>query len=144
METDRPRAVPRVPPFAGTVHLVSADRRLRAELPPLLELLKLEVVCHADVGALQSLPAANGAECIVFEDSPPVDVTAALEQLRLLRPGPAVIVLTRAVDVPRAVEIMRAGAADCLDADTAGATLLARLAQEMSGVRPPGAVPDTG
>ncbi len=138
METDRPRAVPRVPPFAGTVHLVSADRRLRAELPPLLELLKLEVVCHADVGALQSLPAANGAECIVFEDSPPVDVTAALEQLRLLRPGPAVIVLTRAV------EIMRAGAADCLDADTAGATLLVRLAQEMSGVRPPGAVPDTG
>jgi FixJ family two-component response regulator len=101
----------------GFVHIVERFDELRRTLAPLFGSLGLEVRTYRDCDAFLSAPVTDGPACLLLAAGPAQSADPELPvRLRRLRTRIPVVVVASSADVFMAVEAMKAGAIDFLEA----------------------------
>lgn len=130
---------------AGVVHVIDDDEAVRRGLAILLRSGGIAAETHASALAfLDKLPSLNeGSVLCVITDvrMPGLDGLDLLHRLNALRFRRPVIVMTAHGDVPKAVQAMKAGAADFVEKPFRPQDLLA-LIEQLSG--PPSTAGEEG
>lgn len=119
------------PASQGCVHVIDDDEAVRRALALLLRSAGLRVATHASaIDFLDALPALaeDDIACVLTDvRMPGLDGFGLLETLRQSGFPRPVIMMTANGDVPRAVQAMKAGAADFIEKPFDDDTLLATI-----------------